>query len=155
MTGGDPLVLGVGNVLLRDEGVGVAVVRGLVETGELPAGTQVVDGGTLGLDLLPMIGAAGSLVMVDAVNLGRAPGSVAVLRGDALHGALANHVSPHQVGVGDLIAVARLTGTLPERVALVGIQPGAVEVGLDLTPAVAAAIPLAMQCVRDELAGVA
>jgi hydrogenase maturation protease len=65
------------------------------------------------------------------------------------------HVSPHQVGIGDLLAAARLAGTLPERVSLVAIQPEAIEVGLDLTPAVAAAVPLAATLVRDELAALA
>lgn len=152
MTPGASLVLGVGNVLLRDEGVGVIVARALVDDPSIPPDTEIVDGGTLGLDLLPMIGDAGALIMVDAVNLRSAPGSIRVMHGDELHTALAQHVSPHQVGVNDLVALARLTGTLPSRFALVGIQPEAVEVGLELTPAVAAALPAAIQAVRDELA---
>ena len=151
MTTGASLVLGVGNILLRDEGVGVIVARALVDHASLPPDTMVVDGGTLGLDLLPMIGDAGALIMVDAVNLRSAPGTIRVMHGHELHTALAQHVSPHQVGVNDLVALARLTGTLPERFALVGIQPEAVEVGLELTPAVQAALPAAVQAVLDEL----
>ncbi len=158
--GGPLLVLGVGNVLLRDEGVGVRVCEALdqeVEEGqlELPPRTEIVDGGTLGLDLLPRIEDAGALVMVDAVDLRQPPGTVTVLRGDALHGALAGHVSPHQVGVGDLLAAARLRGGLPERVALVGIQPGEIAIGLDLTEAVAAAVPEAIAHVVGELRSMA
>jgi hydrogenase maturation protease len=149
------LVLGIGNVLLRDEGVGVHVVRALIDEATGSDATRIVDGGTLGLDLLPMIEDAAAVVMIDAVDLRAAPGTVDVLRGDALHGALARHVSPHQVGVGDLLAVARLGGTLPERVALVAIQPAAIEIGLELTPAVASAVPVAVALVRDELAALA
>ncbi|MEO8463566.1 MAG: hydrogenase maturation protease [Chloroflexota bacterium] len=155
MTGptGFPLVLGVGNILLQDEGVGIAVARSISEDeAGLPPGTRVVDGGTLGLDLLPLIGDAGAMVMVDAVDLGREPGAIAVIRDDDIHGVLAGHVSPHQVGIGDLIAAARLMGTLPRHVSLVGIQPGTIAIGLELTAAVAAAVPLAADAVRRELA---
>lgn len=149
---GFPLVLGVGNVLLRDEGVGVAVSDRLGEDpAGLPVGTRVVDGGTLGLDLLPLIGDAGSLVLIDAVDLGREPGAIAVLRDDEIHAALAGHVSPHQVGIGDLIAAARLMGSLPARVSLIGIQPGSISIGLDLTDEVAAAVPRAVELARVEI----
>jgi hydrogenase maturation protease len=151
------LVLGVGNVLLRDEGVGVRVAREIaaLPAGQLPPGTEVVDGGTLGLDLLPMIEDAAAIVMVDAVNLRSEPGATRVLRDEELHTALAQHVSPHQVGVGDLLAAARLAGSLPERVSLVAIQPEVIEIGLELTPAVEAAVPIAVDLVRRELAALA
>jgi hydrogenase maturation protease len=152
-----PLVIGIGNMLLRDEGVGVRVVselaRGLAEGGPaVPPGTTFVDGGTLGLELLPMIQDASILVLVDAVNLRRPPGSAAVFRGDAIEGVLAGHVSPHQVGVADLVAAARLLGVLPEATSLVGIQPALIEIGLELTAAVEEAVPVAMALVREELA---
>jgi len=154
---GSPLVIGIGNILLRDEGVGVRVATELArrvadERLELPPGTRIVDGGTLGLELLPMIQDASSVVLVDAVDLGRAPGSVAVLRGDSIEGMLAGHVSPHQVGVADLVAAARLLGVLPESTALVGIQPASIEIGLELTIAVERALPEAVARVCDELA---
>jgi hydrogenase maturation protease len=150
---GPLLVLGVGNILLRDEGIGVHVARALEELpeGSLPCGTRIVDGGTLGLDLLPMLDDAAAVVMVDAVDLRMAPGTVGIIRGSDLHGALAGHVSPHQVGIGDLLASARLSGTLPEQVSLVAIQPGEIEIGLDLTPSVQAAVPVAVGAVQDEL----
>jgi hydrogenase maturation protease len=151
------LVVGVGNVLLRDEGVGVRVAREVAELGPdaVPPGTRVVDGGTLGLDLLPMIEDAAGVVMVDAVDLRVAPGAVAVLRGPDLHAALAQHVSPHQVGVGDLLSAARLAGALPDLVALVAVQPELIEIGLDLTPLVEAAVPAAVDLVRQELEAMA
>ena len=141
---GDVLVLGVGNILLQDEGVGIRIADEVAAL-DLPPGIRAVDGGTLGLDLLPLIEDAAALVMVDAVDLRAEPGTVDVLRGDELRSALGGHVSPHQVGVGDLIEVARLAGTLPDRVALVAIQPGTIAVGLELTPAVEAAVPRAVE----------
>jgi hydrogenase maturation protease len=153
---GPILVIGVGNVLLRDEGVGVRVARELHRlAGEgrlaIPAATRVVDGGTLGLDLLPLIEDARALLMIDAVDLRAAPGTIRVIGGDELHGALAGHVSPHQVGIGDLLAAARLIGTLPEAVSLVAIQPGDISVDLALSPDVEAAVPAAVLAAADEL----
>lgn len=151
------LVLGIGNILLRDEGVGVVVVRRIEAAraagdAVVPWDCRVVDGGTLGLDLLPMIGDADQVVMVDAVNLGLAPGSVAILRDDTVQAALSGHVSPHQIGVADLVAAARLMGTMPPRLTLVGIQPGEIAIGLELTEPVAAAVDVAVEAVRRELA---
>lgn len=153
---GPILVIGIGNILLRDEGVGVRVVREigtLAASGGagLPPHTRLVDGGTLGLDLLPMIDDARALLLVDAVDLRLAPGSIAAIHGAAIHGVLAGHVSPHQVGIGDLIAASRLMGTLPDEVTLVGIQPGEIAIGLDLTDAVEAAVPEAVRRALDEL----
>lgn len=153
---GLPLVVGIGNILLRDEGVGVHVVAELqrqVADGRLHVspGARFVDGGTLGLELLPIIEGASALVLVDAVNLGRAPGSIVVIRGDAIEGTLAGHVSPHQVGIADLVAAARLMGVMPEAASLVGIQPARIDIGLDLSPEVAAALPGAIHAVCAEL----
>lgn len=153
---GPILVIGIGNILLRDEGVGVRVVGEigtLVASGGegLPAHTRLVDGGTLGLDLLPLIDDARALLLVDAVDLRRAPGSIAAIHGAAIHGVLAGHVSPHQVGIGDLVAASRLMGTLPDEVTLLGIQPGEIAIGLDLTDAVEAAVPHAVRSALDEL----
>jgi hydrogenase maturation protease len=153
-----PLVIGIGNVLLRDEGVGVAVAR-RVEAARaagdpiIPGSTRVVDGGTLGLDLLPMLEDADTVVLVDAVDLQAAPGSVTILRDLDVQAALSGHVSPHQVGVGDLVATARLLGKLPRRLALVGIQPLDISIGLELSPPVEAAVGPAVAAVGAELAG--
>ena len=151
-----PLVVGIGNILLRDEGVGVRVVRELKRRAadgqlDIPPGTRFVDGGTLGLELLPMIETASTLVLVDAVNLRRPPGSVTVIRGNAIEGTLAGHVSPHQVGVADLVAAARLIGVFPAAASLVGIQPVEIDIGLYLTADVEAAVPAALAHVCAEL----
>ena len=157
---GPLLAIGVGNVLLRDEGVGVRVaceLHRLATTGHvtLPPGTRVVDGGTLGLDLLPLIEDSRALLLVDAVDLRQAPGSIEVLHDKELQWALSGHVSPHQVGIGDLLAAARLMGTLPAAVALIGIQPGEIAIGLELTDAVRAAVPAAVQTAVAELRSLA
>jgi hydrogenase maturation protease len=151
-----PLVIGIGNILLRDDGVGVRVVEELqrrLTDGllDLPPGTVLMDGGTLGIDLLPLIATTSTLILVDAVSLGPGPGSVTVIRGDSIEGTLAGNVSPHQVGVADLVAAARLLGVMPASVSLVGIRPAEIDIGLALTPAVEAAVPEAITAVCAEL----
>ena len=151
---GPAVVLGVGNVLRQDDGVGVRVVQELGRLTEgdpsaVPSGTHLVDGGTLGLNLLQTVRGARSLLLVDAVNLGRAPGAVIVLRGDAI--AAAGRGGTGSGGVGELLAMARLMGWLPDPVTLLGIQAGDTGVGLGLSPDVEAAVPAAVEMARLEL----
>ncbi len=142
-----PTVIGVGNVLMGDDGAGLHVVEMLRSTDaaadpSLPAGTRLVDGGTLGLGLLGIVREASVLVVVDAVDRGFLPGTVCVLRGDEL-------MTPGPVG--ELIDTAQVLGWLPERVALVGIQIGSTGHGHGLTEAVAMALPRVAAMVRTEL----
>jgi hydrogenase maturation protease len=148
---GPATVIGVGSVLMGDDGVGVhvAALLGAASAREqpaLPANTRLVDGGTLGLDLLGIVREAGVLVLVDAVDRGLAPGSVCVLRGPELD-------SPGPIG--ELLDTARLLGWLPERVSMIGIQVGSTEHGPALTDPVAAALPRAAEMVATELRALA
>lgn len=145
----DVLILGVGNRLLRDDGVGCRVVAELVRPG-LPAGIQAVDGGTLGRDLLPLVATAAALVIVDAVDLRTEPGTVTALHGDAAAETLRGAGALGGGGMGDLIAHARLAGRLPEPIILVAIQPASIEPGLGLTTAVEAAVPRAAELATRE-----
>jgi hydrogenase maturation protease len=153
---GPVLVLGIGNTLMGDEGVGVRVVRELASAADgLPEDARLMDGGTLGLDLLPFLEDARAVLFIDAMEAGATPGSVFVLRGAELEARLNGKLSAHQVGVGDLVAVARLRGTLPRHTSFVGVQPAEVDVGLDLSGPVAAALPELMQTSRAEIAALA
>jgi hydrogenase maturation protease len=153
---GGPIVIGIGNVLLRDDGIGPRVVDELRqvaarEPGAVPAGTRLVDGGTLGLELLSQVDGARSLVLVDAVDLGQPAGTVGVLRGDGILAAGRREGQRIAGGVGELLSVARLMGWLPEAVCLVGIQVGDTEAGPGLSEPVAAALPQAVSAALDEL----
>jgi hydrogenase maturation protease len=143
-----PIVLGIGNILLTDDGVGVHAVRALAEDAGLPPGTEVVDGGTGGLSLLPIVRDATALVLVDAVDVGAPPGSVHVLTGADLYAGLVR-LSVHQVGAADLLAAARLTGGLPADVVLVGVQPASLAPDVRLSAPVAAALPAVLAAVRE------
>jgi hydrogenase maturation protease len=145
------LVLGLGNILLGDDGVGVRVVQAL-EAGNarLPPRTRIVDGGTLGLELLPMLAETDSLVIVDAVELGAAHGSIGIYRGNATRSVPPPASSAHELGVSTLLETARFAGQLPQQVCIVGVQPGSIAAGTELSPAVAAAVPGAATRVRAE-----
>ncbi len=147
------LILGVGNTLLRDDGAGVQVATQLKAAGVDCDAVRVLDAGTLGFALLPEVQECAALIVVDAARDGRLPGTVTVHEGAAMDAFVCRRGrSVHDVGVADLLAMARLSGRLPARRALVGIEPGAVEWGVDCTPAVAEALPLAVTRVRELLA---
>ncbi len=146
------LILGLGNILLHDEGIGVRVIERLRTGYTFPDNVMVLDGGTLGLDLLAYLEEATRVIVVDAVNAGKEPGTLVRLVNDEIPAFLGPKVSPHQVGLQDLLALARLRGHFPEEVILWGVQTASLEPGLDLSPKVAAQIePLAL-CVIEELA---
>lgn len=150
MATGGVLVLGVGNVLMGDDGLGPMVAAALRrEPGLLPAGTLVLDGGTQGLMLLPLLDGHRALLVVDAVDMGPWAGAVTVLRGSACEGALGQRFSVHQVALADLLAAARLTGFAGE-VSVVGVRPQRVDAGLGLSAAVMAALPEALAAARAE-----
>lgn len=149
---GETLVLGLGNVLLGDEGVGVRVVERLLERYDFPAGVQVMDGGNQGLYLLPYVEDATRLVVVDAVQARRPPGSLMRLTGDEIPIFLDTaKISPHQEGLQDLLAVAKLKGHLPEQVVFWGVQVESLGVGLELSPAVASQVDALVEKVLVEL----
>ncbi len=147
------LVLGVGNTLLRDDGAGVHVATQLKAGGVEGGAVRVLDAGTLGFALLPEVQDCAALIVVDAAREGRAPGTVTVREGDAMDEFVCRRGrSVHDVGVADLLAMARLSGHLPARRALVGIEPAAVDWGVACTPEVRDALPVAAARVRELLA---
>ena len=148
------LVLGIGNTLLTDEGVGVVAMQALASrraAADSPgqdggngreAEITYLDGGTLSFTLAVPIAEAAGLLIFDAAMLDGPPGTVATFEGDAMDAFLgANRQSSvHEVGLSDLMTIARLGGNWPARRALVGVRPQRVDWGEQLTPAVAAAV---------------
>jgi hydrogenase maturation protease len=145
------LVLGLGNVLLHDEGIGVWVAESLRRRFEFPASVTVLEGGTLGLDLLPRLDGVERLLLIDAVGLGSAPGSTLRLEGDKVPAVLDVKISPHQVGIQDLLAAARLMGAEPGQVVLWGMEPERLDPGAGFSPRVAEALPELQAEVLEEL----
>lgn len=149
----DPLlVLGLGNLLCQDDGVGVAAVACLLRQYEPSEGVRVLDGGTLGLSLLPALESAETVLIVDAIRSDGPPGSFVRLEGDAVAHAAEHRLSVHQVGVSDLIGAARWQGSLPTRLLLLGLVPASMELGVERTRLVEAAIPVLVERVLAECA---
>ena len=145
------LVLGVGNVLLSDEGVGVRVVEALAERFHIPEGVDVLDGGTSGMDMLDMIGDRDHLILVDAVKSAGGPGSIVRLSGDEVPAFFRTKISPHQLGISDLLAALRLLERAPKGITLIGIEPQDLRTALDLSPAIAAKVDTMVNMVVAEL----
>jgi hydrogenase maturation protease len=148
---GRTLVLGVGNLLLSDDGVGIHAIRRLRSGGPLPEQVEIVDGGTLGLGLLPLLVGVSRLIIVDAVDEGRPAGTLVRLDGDQVPAYLTQRTSMHEIGLPDMLALARVQGAYPQEVVIWGVQPASVAVGLELSPAVAAQLDLLVRRLSEEL----
>lgn len=145
------LVLGLGNILLSDEAVGVRVVEALQgDPGIEGLGLKLMDGGTMGLSLMVDMEDADALIIIDAALLGKGPGAVDVFEGEAMDRFLRHRGrSPHDIGLDDILDGLRLREAIPEHRALVGIQPETLTVGEHLTPAVFAALSTACAAVKN------
>ncbi len=135
------LVLGLGNVLCRDDGLGAAAVRLLSLRYLVPDGVTVLDGGTLGLTLLPVLEDARAAILVDAVRGDGPPGSLVRLEDEEVDPVVAERLSVHQVGVADLLSAARWCERCPRPLVLLGLVPESLELGVGRTPRVEEALP--------------
>jgi hydrogenase maturation protease len=147
------LILGLGNVLLGDDGVGAAAVARLRDEYDYPATAHVLDGGTLGLALLPYVEEAEAVILVDAIRDDGPAGTFVRLDGDDVAPAVATRLSPHQVGVADLLDGARWRERYPGRVVLLGVVPESIDLGVGLSAPVAASLETLVSRVVDEAAG--
>lgn len=134
------LVLGLGNVLLHDDGLGVWTVELLRRSHRFPEEVRLLEGGTLGLDLLPALDGVERLLLIDALATDGRPGRLFRLEGDEVPAALESKTSSHQVGLQDLLGTAELLGRKPPVVVLRGIEAGCLEPGTGFSPPVAAAL---------------
>ena len=129
----DILVLGIGNILLQDEGIGVHLVERLRAGWRLPAQVRVLDGGTSGMALLDDIAACEHLLIVDCARLDGPAGRVHEFHGEAVPAFFQQRISPHQIGLSDLLAAAALIDAVPAGLSLVAIEPQGIELGTELT----------------------
>lgn len=145
------LVLGLGNILLTDEGTGIHVIQYLEQKFSPLSGVEFMDGGTLSFTLAGPIAEADALIVVDTAALQAAPGTVRVFEGDAMDRFVGagGKTSVHEVSLSDLLAITAIEGLLPQRRALVGIQPQNFDWGEWPTEAVAEAIPQAGNLILD------
>jgi len=145
------LLLGLGNTLFGDEGLGIWALERLLERYRLPPEVAALDGGVLGLELLAHVEGATHLLVIDAVQTGRVPGTLVRLEGGDIQAALALKLSMHQVGFQEVLAMSALRGTTPPRLVVWGMEPATLETGLDLSETVAARLDHLVEAVVDEL----
>ena len=148
---GKVLILGLGNILLRDEGLGVRAVELLGQRYQLPLEVEVCDGGCMGLELLPRLEGISHLMLVDAAEMHRRPGTIERFEDDEIGQRWEWKLSVHETGLSDLLGAAVLMGYKFEKIVLFAMQPAPTAVGLDLSPAVQAALPRLVRMMAGEL----
>ncbi|MBW9266248.1 MAG: HyaD/HybD family hydrogenase maturation endopeptidase [Candidatus Thiodiazotropha sp. (ex. Lucinisca nassula)] len=146
------LVIGMGNVLMQDEGIGVRAVEELVNRYHISSGVEVVDGGTTGMELFEPMRRADNLIIADAVNTGAPYGSLIRIANDEIPAFFQTKLSNHQLGVSDLLALLSLKGETPQQVTIIGMVPHSLENRLGLTPEATAGLEAMVQMLVDELA---
>lgn len=130
------LVLGIGNLLLSDEAIGVRAVEALGQRFHLPPQVDVLDGGTCGMELIGDMADREHLIIADAVLTGDAPGTVVTLRDEEVPTLFSRKISPHQLGLSDVLSALKLTDEFPQRLTLIGVVPESVEPRIGLTDTV-------------------
>ena len=133
------VVLGIGNLLNSDEGVGVHAVQVMQRTPR--ESVQLLDGGTLGLNLLPIVEEATHLLLLDAVDAGQAPGTIVELDRDAIPLYTGIKLSQHQVTFQEVLGLAMIRDRLPDHLYLIGMQPDTLAIGVGLSPLAASRLP--------------
>ena len=147
-------VLGLGNVLMGDDGFGPFVVRAFDARYELGPGVEVIDLGTPGLDLTPWLADARHVIIVDTVRASGPAGSIKVYdKADIVRRAPSSRVGPHDPGLKETLLTLEFADRAPETVTLVGVVPGRIAMGTTLSDSVAAAVPTAIGAIADRLAG--
>lgn len=135
------MIIGLGNRLMTDDAIGIEALTAFQRRYSVPDGVDLLEGGTLGLDLLPHMEGYRNILIADCVTVGHPPGTLLQVEGEDVHTTFSRCLSPHQMGLKDLIAVLELQGRLPERLTVLGVEPESIEVGEHLTATVAASLP--------------
>ena len=144
------VVLGVGNILLSDEGFGVRVAEALSQRFRFPDAVEVLDGGTLGIELMRFLDGAQRLILIDAIH-GAKPGSFRIIKGDDVRLYFQEKVSLHEMGIQEVLASLVVMEKPIAEIVVIGVVPQSLEISLDLTPLVASRIDEATDSVIRQL----
>jgi len=147
------VVLGLGNILHSDDGIGPHAIERLRGDPRVPEDVRVIEGGTLGIELLTYVWDCSYLLVLDAVDVGEPPGTLIRMSGQELQ-TLPGHGSAHQLGVADLLVALRVLARQQPTVVLLGVQPANTDWGTELSPAVEAVIGSLIEAAVAELTGV-
>lgn len=145
------IVIGLGNPLMGDDGIGLELLARLQRDWSFVPDVIFLDGGTWGMNLLPAIEDAGQVLFLDAVNAGRDPGTPLRLERSAIPRWLSIKLSPHQIDLKEVLALAELRGTLPEQTVVVGVQPGSIDLRTSLSPEAVSGLDQAAELARSTL----
>jgi hydrogenase maturation protease len=148
---GGTLVVGLGNPIMGDDGIGLALLERLRGRWEGSAGVRFADGGTWGMMLLPLIEDADRLLLLDAIAVARPPGTPVVIERVDLPRYFGLKLSPHQIDLREVLALAELRGTLPPDVVAIGVRPEVVKMSTELSDAVAAGLDAAVSLAAERL----
>ena len=143
------LVLGLGNILLSDEGAGVKAIEELRTRYECSDAVEFIDGGTMGLELLAYFEERSHILIIDAIKTGRKPGTIVKIEDPPAY--FSSKTSPHQIGLTDVMGIAVITDNMPQHITLFGIEPKQLSTGLDLSPEVARNLDRLVDMVTAEL----
>jgi hydrogenase maturation protease len=150
---GRTVVIGLGNTLMGDDGIGVAALNHLQERWSIAPEVELVDGGTAGMCLLPIIEGARRVLLIDAIDMAAPAGTKLRLERDRLPRYLATKISPHQIDLRDVLALAELRGTLPEEAIAIGLQPAVISMTTELSDVVSCRIDELVTDIVRQLAG--
>lgn len=120
-------VIGIGNILMQDEGVGVFIANTILEKYDFKPDIQIIDGGTTGLDLLPYFEENDKVIIVDAVDFGKEPGFIGSIENDDILRILNTKLSLHHLGLSDVLSTMKIMDIHPSQIFLLGIQPSTME----------------------------
>lgn len=148
---GRTVVIGLGNPLMGDDGLGLVTLERLRAEYAIAPEVELVDGGTWGMNLLPVIEEAGRVILIDAIEIGAAPGTPVRLERERLPRYLATKISPHQVDLRDVLALAELRGTLPDDTIALGLQPERLALGDRLSDTLSCRVDGLVALVAQEL----
>lgn len=146
-----PLILGVGNILLGDEGVGVRIAQSLENRPEIQPHFDVIDGGTCGMELLDEMANRDHIIIIDAVLANKAPGEIIVLHDEQVPVFFSRKISPHQLGICDVLSALKLTDEFPKNLCLIGIQPETLEPQIALSETIQNAFPKIFETLENTL----
>jgi hydrogenase maturation protease len=140
----------MGNILLEDEGLGIRALEFLQRDYVLPPGVEALDGGTTGMGLLDDISGREHLIVLDAVQTGEPPGTLVVMRGDRVPVYFGLRITPHQLGLSDVLATLELSGEQPGSVTVLGLVPHSLDMSLELSASIQARLgSLVEACVAE------
>lgn len=147
----DVTILGVGNVILTDEGFGVRAAEYLDHHYTFPDNVQIVDGGTLGIELTQYVTGTNKLLVIDSINGGAEPGTVFRFHNDAIMEHFQDKLSAHEVGIQDVLALLTVTGHKIPEVIVIGAQPFDLEAGVGLSDGMQALLPQIVEQILKDL----